>query len=79
MPTATMTSKGQTTIPAEVRRRLRLEPGDRLDFIEVAEGRYELRPAHGSLRDLKGFLAAWASPPVSDDDAIMAALAQDDR
>jgi len=79
MPTATITSKGQTTIPAEVRRRLRLEPGDRLDFIEVADGRYELRPAHGSLRDLHGFLADWASPRISDDDAIMAAVAQDDR
>jgi antitoxin PrlF len=31
--TATVTSKGQITIPREVRRRLGLKPGDRVDFI----------------------------------------------
>ena len=32
MPVATLTSKGQITIPRVVRERLRLETGDKLDF-----------------------------------------------
>ncbi|MDZ4046209.1 MAG: AbrB/MazE/SpoVT family DNA-binding domain-containing protein, partial [Rhodoglobus sp.] len=31
MPTATVTSKGQVTIPAEVRERLGIEAGTRVD------------------------------------------------
>jgi antitoxin PrlF len=41
--TATMTSKGQVTIPVDVRRRLGLKQGDRIAF-EVAEGAATLRP-----------------------------------
>jgi len=33
MQTSTLTSKGQVTIPAEVRRRLGLHPGDRVAFV----------------------------------------------
>ena len=32
MPTATLTSKGQVTIPVEVREQLGLKTGDRLEF-----------------------------------------------
>jgi antitoxin PrlF len=41
--TATMTSKGQVTVPVEVRRRLGLKQGDRVAF-EVADGTATLRP-----------------------------------
>ncbi len=33
MQSSTLTSKGQVTIPAEVRRRLGLHPGDRVGFV----------------------------------------------
>lgn len=33
MQTSVLTSKGQVTIPADVRRRLGLSPGDRLAFV----------------------------------------------
>jgi len=33
---ATLTSKGQITIPLAIRERLRLKPGDQLDFDESA-------------------------------------------
>ena len=38
MPTATMTSKGQITIPIELRKALGLETGDKIDFFEVETG-----------------------------------------
>jgi AbrB family looped-hinge helix DNA binding protein len=54
MPTATMTSKGQITIPIQVRKALGLKPGVRIDFYEVEHGEYALRPKTGSIMDLQG-------------------------
>ena len=53
---ATMTSKGQITLPAEIRQQLGIHPGDRLDFIIHADGRLEVIPVSGTVKDLKGFL-----------------------
>jgi antitoxin PrlF len=39
MSTSTLTSKGQTTIPKDVRKRLNLHPGDRLEFVIDEDGR----------------------------------------
>ena len=64
MPTAAVTSKGQITIPAEVRKKLGLKPGDRVRFIEGEHGEYILRPKTGSIMDMKGFLK-WAGKPVT--------------
>jgi|AP82_1055514.scaffolds.fasta_scaffold23032_2 AbrB family looped-hinge helix DNA binding protein len=38
MPKVKMTSKGQVTIPKEVRKRLGMCPGDELEFVEGARG-----------------------------------------
>jgi AbrB family looped-hinge helix DNA binding protein len=54
MSAATLTSKGQITIPVEVRQALRIEAGDRVEFVEVEQGRFELVPATRSVKDLKG-------------------------
>ncbi|WP_429500877.1 AbrB/MazE/SpoVT family DNA-binding domain-containing protein (plasmid) [Robbsia andropogonis] len=55
MTTATLTSKGQVTIPVDVRNQLGLESGDRIEFsFNEATGRYELYPATRSLVSLKG-------------------------
>lgn len=64
MSTAAVTSKGQITIPAEVRKKLGLKPGDRVRFIEGERGEYILRPKTGSILDLKGFLK-WTGKPVT--------------
>ena len=54
MTAATLTSKGQITIPADVRRALNVEAGDRIEFVQVEPGRFELIAATRSIRELKG-------------------------
>lgn len=54
MPTATLTSKGQITIPVEVRQALNVDAGDRVEFVEVEAGRFELIAATQSVTALKG-------------------------
>jgi AbrB family looped-hinge helix DNA binding protein len=54
MPVATLTSKGQITLPVELRERLRLVPGDRVSFDEQSDGSYRVRPLKGDIRRLKG-------------------------
>ena len=54
MTTATLTSKGQITIPADVRRALNVQTGDRVEFVQVEPGRFELVAATRSVRELKG-------------------------
>jgi antitoxin PrlF len=53
---ATLTSKGQTTIPKRVREHLQLSPGDKLDFVIEPEGHVVIRPAKLDVRALKGML-----------------------
>ncbi|MBN9363507.1 MULTISPECIES: AbrB/MazE/SpoVT family DNA-binding domain-containing protein [unclassified Devosia] len=55
MSTATITSKGQLTLPKEVRDDLNLREGDRVSF-EKVDGRYVLRPQNKSVMDLAGIL-----------------------
>ena len=52
--TATVTSKGQVTIPVEARRKLRIRPGTKLEFVVRADGRLEVIPMAGSIKSLKG-------------------------
>jgi AbrB family looped-hinge helix DNA binding protein len=54
MTTATLTGKGQITIPAEVREALGVDAGDRVEFVEIAPGRYEFIAATKSVTALKG-------------------------
>lgn len=67
MTTATLTSKGQITIPAAVREALGVEAGDRVEFVEIAPGRYELITATRSVRALKGMFGK-PRKPVSIED-----------
>ena len=56
MATATLTSKGQTTIPKDIRDRLRLKAGDRLDFVLQPDGGVLMVPATIHAKELKGLL-----------------------
>ncbi|MEM9568635.1 MAG: AbrB/MazE/SpoVT family DNA-binding domain-containing protein [Cyanobacteria bacterium P01_E01_bin.34] len=62
--TTTLTSKGQTTIPKQIRDLLQLQPGDRIDFVVDGDKVY-LKPANVDVRQLSGFLHNPNRPPVS--------------
>lgn len=64
MATATMTSKGEVTIPVAVRRRLRLTAGSKIDFIENKDGELVLKPRTGDIRRLRG-IVKYDGPPLS--------------
>jgi AbrB family looped-hinge helix DNA binding protein len=65
MASATITSKGQVTIPIQVREKLGLRAGDRVDFVQTEPRKFEIIPATGSVRDLKGMLYKKGRKPVS--------------
>lgn len=56
MPTATVTSKGQITIPKEIREHLQVHPGDSVDFVVLEDGRVVLKQATLEIQALEGFL-----------------------
>jgi antitoxin PrlF len=62
MTTATLTSKGQITIPADVRRSLNVQAGDRVEFVQIEPGRFEILAATRSVRELKGMFGKAARP-----------------
>jgi len=72
MPTATLTSKGQITIPAAIRIRLDLRPGDQLEFWEDAGSTLRLTPRKRSIGDLFGIVHSDAKPlSIEEMDDVM--------
>ena len=62
MSTSVLTSKGQTTIPKDVREHLGLKAGDRIEFVLTEDKSVTLRPATRPVTDLKGILPKPAKP-----------------
>ena len=56
MTAATLTSKGQLTLPKDVRVALGVGPGDRLDFVRMEDGNFAVLPATQSVKTLKGII-----------------------
>lgn len=54
MSTATLTSKGQITIPIAVRNDMNVDTGDRVEFVQIAPGRYEVVASIHEVTTLKG-------------------------
>lgn len=52
----TLTSKGQTTIPKEIRDGLGIKAGDNLTFTLLSDGTVIMRVKNKSLKDLAGTL-----------------------
>lgn len=65
MPSATLTSKGQLTLPKAIRDLLRLGAGDRVDFIVKDDRTVVLRPATVDVHELKGLLHKKGIKPLS--------------
>ena len=76
---AKVTSKGQITLPIELRNKLRLVPGSRVDFEERPDGSFVIRRKTGDIRELRGIFK-YEGPPVSIEDmdrGIGEAIAED--
>jgi AbrB family looped-hinge helix DNA binding protein len=56
MAAAMLTAKGQLTLPKEVRAALGVGPGDRVDFVRMADGNFAVLPATQSVKNLKGII-----------------------
>jgi antitoxin PrlF len=67
---STISSKGQITVPQEIRKRLGLEPGDRVEFV-IEEGRTVLRPARSEVNPFEKYIGI-AGPFPGGDEGIKA-------
>ena len=75
MTAAKITSKGQITIPVQVRTALGVDPGDRIEFVEVGNGEFNIVAATRSVKELKGLFRGRRRKPVSIEE-MNAAIAE---
>jgi antitoxin PrlF len=64
MSAATITSKGQTTIPVDIRKGMGLEPGDQIEFHLLSDGSATMRVKRGTLKNFIGVLYKGGQPSV---------------
>ena len=62
MAIATITTKGQITLPKSVRERLGVDAGDRVEFVEASKGVYTVRAVSRDVRELQGMIAKPGRP-----------------
>jgi AbrB family looped-hinge helix DNA binding protein len=77
----TLTSKGQTTVPAEVREMLNLKPGDRIRYVTSGDKVY-IRVKNKRIADLAGLLHVPGRRPISVeemDEAIGGHVVEEDK
>lgn len=73
MPSTTLTSKGQITVPRTIREQMHWKTGDRLDFTIESDGRVVVEQLGGDAKRLRGILRREEGPALSVeamDDAI---------
>lgn len=61
MPVSILTQKGQTTIPKEIRKFLKLEPNDKI-FYQLEGQKVIIKPLKGNILELKGSVASPKKP-----------------
>jgi AbrB family looped-hinge helix DNA binding protein len=79
MPTATVTSKGQITLPKAVRELLRVDTGDQVDFVVNERGDVVVRPVSLDITELRGLLKRPRKRSVSVEAMNAAILRQHSR
>jgi AbrB family looped-hinge helix DNA binding protein len=62
MTSATITAKGQLTLPKDVRVSMGVGPGDRVDFVRMDDGNFAVLPASLPVKRLKGLIAKPGRP-----------------
>nr|WP_176704576.1 AbrB/MazE/SpoVT family DNA-binding domain-containing protein [Pseudomonas sp.]QDK64917.1 antitoxin PrlF [Pseudomonas sp.] len=67
MTTATLTSKGQVTIPVQIRASLGLGAGDRIEFVELERGKFAIMPSNHPVQALKGMIRKPVKPVSIED------------
>lgn len=72
MLTSSVTSKGQVTIPAELRAKLGIQPGDRVGFLEE-DGRIVLQRQATAISPVFGMIKAKRSVSLKEMQATVAA------
>lgn len=65
MTAATLTAKGQTTIPKEIRDGLGMKPGDRMTFTLMPDKTVLMRVKRKTIVDLAGGLHKKGRKPIS--------------
>jgi antitoxin PrlF len=80
MAKATLTSKGQMTIPREVRESLKLKAGDRIEFTLNPDGKTAtIRPANIDISEIRGLLKGKSMKPFDPDERRLALRRRADR
>lgn len=72
MPTATLTTQGQVTIPKKIRDYLQLHSGDKLEFFIQDDGIVSVRPMVARVVELAGILYQSDRKPATVEDMNLA-------
>ena len=65
MAESKITTKGQCVVPKKIRDYMRLNPGDKIDFIIQEDGQVYVRPVIVDIRELKGRLKKPGRKPIT--------------
>ncbi|MCC6469086.1 MAG: type II toxin-antitoxin system PrlF family antitoxin [Alphaproteobacteria bacterium] len=66
MSQSTVTAKGQTTIPQEIRRHMKLRPGDRVIFVKEPNGSVRMVAKNVQIEALAGMLKSDRTATVEE-------------
>lgn len=67
MSASTVTSKGQVTLPKDVRTAMGVGPGDRVQFVRMEDGNFAVMPATRPVMALKGLIPKPRKPVSLED------------